>query len=265
MYRYPIRFDRFFRLVSLLAAGWLFCRCGYDDHTPETVLNDTSDPTVPISELHRHYEMGGVTTYDFDHIVSGVVVASDKSGNFYRTFVIEDGSGGVEIKAGLYDLNVLYPVGRRVSVSLKGLTLGMYNGIHQLGLYALPSSGYEVEFFQASAVMDRFVRRGEMELMEPEIVAVEELNDAHLGRLVKIENVRYLRTDTVSWAGHDYPGDLPFGRDEEERITVYTSQYASFAGDTVPSGRVSLTGVVMKNNRRYRIKLREIEDVEILD
>lgn len=67
-------------------------------------------------------------------MVSGNVTTSDREGNFFRSFFIEDETGAVEIRAGLYDLHAVYRLGQQVTVVADSLTLGLTGGVLQLGL-----------------------------------------------------------------------------------------------------------------------------------
>ncbi|MEI2750497.1 MAG: DUF5689 domain-containing protein [Ferruginibacter sp.] len=62
-----------------------------------------------------------------DVIISGVVVANDKSGNFYKQLFIQDSTGAMQLLLDANSLYVTYPVGRKVYIKCKGLTLSDQN------------------------------------------------------------------------------------------------------------------------------------------
>ncbi len=68
-----------------------------------------------------------------DVIIGGIVCMDDKSGNYYKKIVIQDETGGIEIEIDQTNLYTDYPVGRKVYVRCKGLFLGNYFDIPQLG------------------------------------------------------------------------------------------------------------------------------------
>ena len=66
-------------------------------------------------------------------LIGGIISADDRSGNFYKTLVLQDSTAGITIRldeSGLYNN---YMQGRHIYIKCKGLFLGAYNGLVQLG------------------------------------------------------------------------------------------------------------------------------------
>jgi hypothetical protein len=145
----------------MAAAVW-FAGCGYNDF-PDVApgLPDEALPAgnITVAELKEFYMNGGVTTFTRDYRLTGTVTTSDETGNFYRTLFLQDATGAVEIRMGLFELYTLYPPGRKLSVTLTGMTLGRDANVYQLGLKGLKSSGYEVDYLGHQMVADRFLTR----------------------------------------------------------------------------------------------------------
>jgi hypothetical protein len=226
------------------------------------------EPTLTIAGLQARHTSGLVTLPD-DGLIGGVVTASDRSGNFYRSFLIEDFTGAVEVMAGLYDLHALYPEGRVVYVSLQGLTLGVRDGVFQLGL----DDGYRAGYLSHPALLDAHLFRGGWNTeFRPAIVSVSQLTDAWIGRLVTVYGLTLNGAGTTTWAtpaadsftGYPLEKDVRATDPQGRRIDIYTSGYADFAGDTIPTGPVAVTGIVLKEEKNYRLKMRERRDVERL-
>ncbi|MCC8089057.1 MAG: DUF5689 domain-containing protein [Rikenellaceae bacterium] len=249
--------------------------CDYDSHTgyEEDDFIAVGEPNTTISYLKYFYSNGsGPITFSRDYTIEGTVTANDKSGNFYRTFIIDDGTGAIEIKAGLYDLYSLFPVGRRVMVTVTGLTIGLYDGMYQLGLNPASGSSYETECMYSDLVMDRYIfRDSQMDIPQAEKLSISDLTDDDIGRLIKISGLTLDGGGEETWAysSRETYNGLPEEKDIKARdivgdsIYVYTSGYADFALDTTPSGSVAITGIIMKRGRTYRIKFRDTDDVEI--
>ncbi|HRT14363.1 MAG TPA: DUF5689 domain-containing protein, partial [Bacteroidales bacterium] len=68
-----------------------------------------------------------------DSTITGIVVSSDEQGNFYKTLVIQDETGGIQIKIANTSLFNRYPIGQQVFVKCQGLRLGQYGGLPQVG------------------------------------------------------------------------------------------------------------------------------------
>lgn len=70
---------------------------------------DTVDPMLPttsIADLKALFVSGTPITVADDITISGIVVADDKSGNYYKTIIIDDGTAGLPVlidRSGLYN------------------------------------------------------------------------------------------------------------------------------------------------------------------
>ena len=77
-----------------------------------------------------------------DITLEGVVTGNDFYGEFYKTLVVEDASGGISVLIDGPRLAFDYPVGAAVTIFCNGLTLGDYGGKIQLGV--APDGDYGV-------------------------------------------------------------------------------------------------------------------------
>ena len=179
---------------------------GYDE--PEVDIPVTMAPTHTIGELAAMYEIGNPWTIDQNIVISGIVSTTDRYGNFYKSFYIQDDTGGMEIKLGKNGLYNDYLPGQRIYVSCRDLELGMYgyksgsgNGMVQIGFH-YPSGSYETSYLESSLLIDTHVFKGEVEgEVEPVVVEADELpvssdiqgedSCPYLGKLVTIKNLWY--------------------------------------------------------------------------
>lgn len=253
-----------------------FVSCGYDrfGELSPSVKEDVS-ANARLDLLMQKYSGAAYTVAD-DLVFAGWVTANDFSGNFFRTFIIQDRWGAVEIDAGFYDLHNEYPVGQRVVVRAKGLAAGQYNGVIQIGRTVNPYSSYRVESFSHPAVMGGYISVNGIEpgAVNPETREISSLTASDCGKLLKIEDLLLHEDERGStWA---FPGDSTtdpqegvrtFSDSEENIVAVVTSGYAGFAGEYIPEGTVSLTGILMygkfgASKERFALKLRDLKDVE---
>ena len=179
---------------------------GYNE--PEVDIPVTMAPTHTIGELAAMYEIGNPWTIDQNIVISGIVSTTDRYGNFYKSFYIQDDTGGMEIKLGKNGLYNDYLPGQRIYVSCRDLELGMYgyksgsgNGMVQIGFHD-PSGSYETSYLESSLLIDTHVFKGEVEgEVEPVVVEADELpvssdiqgedSCPYLGKLVTIKNLWY--------------------------------------------------------------------------
>lgn len=143
--------------------------------------------------------------------IKGKVSSTDKPGNFYKSFFIQDETGGMEIKIGKNGLYNDYLPGQTVYVKLDGLTLGMYGfksgnyggmGMVQIG-FADPSGEYETSYMEIGYLIDNHIFRGnpaDAVPLAPEVMTESDFpngktatqaNNKFVGRLVTLQNLKY--------------------------------------------------------------------------
>lgn len=163
--------------------------CGYNDvDPPEPGIAILPTPTMSMETLRGLYPGHAVTVEGVGPVVlSGYVTTSDRTGNFHRTFIVQDETGAVEIRVGLYDLHTLYRPGRHVAVEANGLTLGMGNGVLQLGL---KTSGSQPDYFNHRLLLEKYVYHGDTFLdIPPRVTRPADLQPEWCGRLVRIDGL----------------------------------------------------------------------------
>lgn len=237
---------------------------------PETSFDDdTTMSGIDIGDLREMY--GSPLTIADDIIIAGRVVSSDRAGNFYNTFFIDDGTGAVEIMAGMPDLDASYRPGQRVVVRARGLAAGWSNGVLQLGLSPEPGSGFQTGYFYHPVVIRRYVSRGrDVEEVTPEAMDIPQLTEAMCGRLVRIDGLVLDEGENAgSWepaSDHTSMGYRRFTDPDGNVVSVVVSKYARFAYDPVPTNRVSVTGILLYGKGgaakdHFLLKLRNEKDI----
>lgn len=251
----------------------LLSACGYNDfEEPQAEVVDLPVPSLSIATLRSLYPGHSVAVNTANMVVEGYVVTSDKAGNFHRSFIIEDETGALEIRAGLYDLHTLYPLNRRIVVKATGLTLGMSDGVLQLGL---PSESYPTAYMDHPTLIDRYVFRDDTyEKIPARPAEIAALREEWCGTLVRLENLYSAETPDTTWAiparlsatGVPRSADIKLRSDPTDSIYVSTSGYANFAGESVPRGTFALQGILMRGmvggREVYQLKLRDFDDLQ---
>lgn len=67
-----------------------------------------SAANITIASLHAFLHAETVVVRE-ELTVGGTVVSSDEAGNFYRTLVLDDGTGGAELRIAEYNLYTICP------------------------------------------------------------------------------------------------------------------------------------------------------------
>ena len=179
---------------------------GYD--APAPAKPAVMEPNISIADLSGLYKTGQPWTIDRDLVVAGKVTTTDQPGNFYKSFYIQDETGGIEIKMGKNGLYNTYHEGQTVYVRCFGLTLGMYGyksgnyggqGMVQIG-YEDPTGSYETAYLEASYLIDSHVLGGETgEKVKPAVITEAQLprsydiqaTNEYVGKLVTLKGLRY--------------------------------------------------------------------------
>ena len=179
--------------------------------------SDFSGKIITIAELAKEYSPGKPYEMPGDHdalagkYIAGRVSTTDKPGNFYKSFYIQDETGGIEIKIGKNGLYNDYLPGQKVYVKLDGLTLGMYGyktgnfggmGMTQIG-FSDPSGEYETSYMEIAFLIDRHVLRGDpddiqevqpvelTESMLPNPQTATQARNKYVGALVTLKGLKY--------------------------------------------------------------------------
>lgn len=156
-----------------------------------------ADKIVTVAELAARFkqEAAANNVNDFDPwgwIVSeelwikGRITTSDRSGNFYKSFYIQDSptGPGIEVKIGKNSLYNEYKLGQEVYINLDGLCVGEYGwkdgdtngeGMVQIGLPD-PSEEYSTSYLEHQYIIEKHIFRGKIqEPFKPRVVSVDDL------------------------------------------------------------------------------------------
>lgn len=152
----------------------------YPAPEPERYWSDEDFGRITsIADLVSGYTIGQPKVLT-NTVIKGVVTTTDRPGNFYKSFYIQDETGGIEIKVGKNGLYNDYLLGQTVYVDCEDLTLGMYGyksgnyggmGMAQLG-FSDPSGSYETSYMEIPLLIDAHVLRDNPSELHPVTPAV---------------------------------------------------------------------------------------------
>lgn len=199
-----------------------------------------------------------------DITVEGVVTANDLYGEFYKTLVIQDESGGISIAVDGAELYADYPVGAAVTVYCNGLALCDYGGKVQLG--TAPTDEYGAGRIPR-AELGRYLRvsgDGENPL-RPAALTFGEIGSRHIDTYVYFKGVHF--TETGNWCDSDPETGRPVTTERlladgtGRTLPVRTIGTCTYATEPVPQGTGSIYGVIDYFNGKYTLRItnREID------
>lgn len=199
-----------------------------------------------------------------DLVISAIVTADDKSGNFYKQIIIQDTSGGIALLLEGSNIFNDYPIGRRIFVKLKGLYLTQYKGIYQIAGSILPdgsTNGIPV------ALYDRYILKGTyFHTVAPKVVTINQLNANMQSTLIELHNVEFISSD----AGKSYANG--YTKTSLSRtikgctggtVETYNSGYANFANQLTPTGNGTMVAIYSLYNTTGQILLRDPSDLHM--
>ncbi len=246
------------KIITGLLFILFFSACVKEDFdtTPEYVTDWVANTT--IADLKAKYSNMPVTI-DTDIVIKGVVISDDENGNFYKELFIEDETGGIGIELDESHLFEKYPVGKKVYIKCKGLSIGLDYDVPKLGL------GLNINRINRALIEDYVDVSAGGSPVEPKVINLADANgnniDSMIGSFIRLENVQFINPDTIF---------IDTGKPYTERtitdcsgntMVISTSSYAEFGLNNLPGGNGTLDAVLSKYRGAYQLRLNTDEDI----
>lgn len=251
-------------VLAFLVTSLSSCIKDNYDSPPVDGFDPNLTPTHTIAELKAMYTGSRIELTD-SILIAGVIAADDKSGNFYKSLVIQDSTAGILIRLDESGLSNSYMIGRKVYIKCTGLFLGAYNGLIQLGGAATVGSPTEVDPLPSSLI-SKFIIKGSLNNPVTALTAtIGQLDDSYQNRLIKLEDVQFSPADT----GFTYAdGVLQLSKNVTVQdcagntIILRNSGYATFANQIMPSGKGTLYAIYSVFGADKQLFIRDTYDVQ---
>lgn len=254
----------------LLLAGAILCTFSscleVEKFVLEAYVYEPFGRKVGIAEL-KQLESDALIAEEL--YVQGVVTSSDAEGNYAQKIVFQDESGAVSVIADLSASNELFPVGQKISVQCRNLVLSEIGGIRQL-CAAVAGEGLQKA---AVAIDNRTIRQCIFAVeggkpIEPRMLRLEELDAterAHEDCLVALQEI-FFQTHRLPFANEGGSSEQyrTLYDNEGHTVLLCTSDGATMAGEMLPEGKGSVTGILTYPNGKPTITIRSLEDIAFL-
>jgi hypothetical protein len=237
--------------------------------TPPAVQDPNLKANLTIRDLKNMYTSSGQTlmTITGDYIISAIVTADDKSSNFYKEMVVQDSTAAIGIKIDQSSFYGDYPVGRRIFIKCKGMVVGNYNNLIQLGGYvdsvSTPGTralGYVI----GNQIASNLIKGSLGHFLTPEVVSISNLNDDYQYKLIKLNDVEF-DCSNMGYTYADAVNQVDASRNLNDcsgnTIIVRTSGYSKFASAAVPFNKGAMTAIYTVYRTTPQLKLRDTSDV----
>lgn len=222
----------------------------------------------------------GYKQIEKDMMIKAVVTGNDVSGNIYNQVSVQDASGAIIIAINGSGLSGYLPVGQEILVNLKGLYIGSYKKLPQIG-------GVNTKLSDGSLGMgkiERAIWNEHFKILNPgeadaSTVVPEEFDltkltdaaymDANVGKLMTLKKVKFASANgTNVWAPDDTNTSLELIDAESGKkinssnLVVRNSGYSKFANEVVPQGVFDITGIFTRFGDTWQIVLRNTDDLK---
>lgn len=218
-----------------------------------------------------------------DMMIKAVVTGNDVSGNIYNQVSVQDKSGAIIIAINGSGLSGYLPVGQEILINLKGLYIGNYRKLPQIG-------GVNTKLSDGTLSMGKIERavwnehfkilnpgEADASTVVPEEFDLTKLTDAaymeaNVCKLMTLKKVKFASANgTNVWAPGDTNTSLELinaetGKKISSNLVVRNSGYSKFANEVVPQGVLDITGILTryykKDKDTWQIVLRSTDDLK---
>lgn len=218
-----------------------------------------------------------------DMMIKAVVTSNDVSGNIYNQVSVQDKSGAIIIAINGSGLSGYLPVGQEILINLKGLYIGNYRKLPQIGGVntKLSDGSLGIGKIERAIWNEHFkiLNPGEADAstVVPEEFDLTKLTDAaymeaNVCKLMTLKKVKFASANgTNVWAPGDTNTSLELinaetGKKISSNLVVRNSGYSKFANEVVPQGVLDITGILTryykKDKDTWQIVLRSTDDLK---
>lgn len=251
-------------IITVLAAILTGCNLEPDVAPMPTFVGEAN---TTIAELLAMHEIGSEDSYDSipvgsNIIICGYVTTSDEWGNNYKYLNIEDETGGIQIKIDNKALYNKYKIGQKLYVKCDGLVLGDYRKLPQLGLWAngsmqaIPSFKTYLYLFPDGAPMGGF-----NPIDMTTIPNANSIPSTMYNRRVRLIGATFVEGGIATFADPGAATSHDIKMSDGTTVTLRTSNYATFASETLPVGTGEITGILTRYNNYVQIVINSPADL----
>ena len=248
-------------LCCLIISTLVSCVKTDDFEIPELISEEVEidGDLTNIASIKGNFDLetGEIYTFtDSETWISGYVISSDASGNFYKELILQDkaenATSGIQILVDDNSLFETFDFGRKIFVKLDGLSLGFNSGVFQLGY----RNRGEVLAIPNSLIDDHIIRSEDVAQIKPLSLKISEFNRDFTNMYIKLDQVQFNRNfirenEVFSFASNpadQYDGERQIEECGTGEISyLSTSTFSNFKNLLIPTGVGQIEGVLSRD------------------
>lgn len=271
------KYSSFLKFLFIAFAALVTTGCVHDDKydAPNLEGYQCSDEVKTLT-LKQVKELFTGTTYVFPNdskdIIEGYVSSTDESGNIYKTIYIQDlpqnPTQGFVISVDAVSTYTKFPQGSKVYIKLKGLALGTYGGLVQLGVKdGTVTTTNGVARIPEKDIPDHLTRSCKIrEKIVPKVLTLAQMNSSNdlLGALVQVNDAEFdskVLCSTFAPEGTSVDKQINDPTSSLTTRVVRNSGFATFANQILPAGKGTFIGIFSRFNASYQLYINKVEDL----
>ncbi|MGY8915132.1 MAG: DUF5689 domain-containing protein [Flavobacteriales bacterium] len=249
--------------IALLAGS---CVADRNFDVPKIECGEELVSNISFAELKAMY-VDGVFQIQEDLVLEGYINSSDLAGNFFGTMHLQDNTQspthGLQIELDVRDYHLIYPVGGKVYIKLKGLYLGKSNESYKLGAVFSSFGNLSVGRLPVAAVKQHIINSCDSPYeLQAMTSGLDNLVEIPLNTLVQFEGMEFEEEELGNtYAQYQEETTRAIKDCEGVNITLLNSGYSDFQSELLPEGNGNLMGILLKSKNEYQLVIRNLEDV----
>ena len=251
--------------LLILAVLMTSCERDYDAPPLNEPVYTGAKPNTTLIQLKKRYSAATAETpieIMEDYVVKAYITGNDESGNIFKQIIVQDATAALPIQLDQGSVYATYRRGQEVFINLKGMCVSVYGGEQQLGwpdgyLYRMPFATFQ-ELVKTNGwpYADN---------VQPEVITDISVVNLDVNkmtyRLVQLEGVHFVNGGKNTFATTSGFGEETLKDAHGNTITVRTSNYASFAYETLPIGTGTVVGILGRFNGTWQLTIPAYSDV----
>lgn len=197
-------------------------------------------------------------------VICGNIISSDEGGNIFKSIVVHDGSGALSFLINAYNIFQSYNMGDNISIILNDMTIGMNQGLLQIGdSYYSSWEGSTITFMSFENFKNATIFNSSNNIVKPIETTIKVLGNAICSpsdllywqsQYVTIKDVSFVKHN-VQIVDNRETTELEIIDHSGKKLIVQTLGHCNFHNYRTPSGECDISGILYFDGYRWLLRL----------